>query len=272
MPRKIIDTLRNCENCEIEFFGHTRFCSLSCKGKYLAKRSLEVRKELGVSIGAKVGRKNKNALGNWKCEICEEVFRTRRELQDHKKVHGTSIERNKEKLKKEYTCQYCGRLKITTKEGATNHERVCKENPNRQKTSQEGKSLTVEHKQNVSRGMKKAHEEGRAWNIGKSRWNNEPSYPEKWFMQVIENEFNDKLYEREYSCSIYSIDFAWVHKMKGIEIDGSQHQRFKEYQERDERKMKKCTEFGWKILRISWKECFNNPKQWIKIAKEFIEN
>ena len=34
--------------------------------------------------------------------------------------------------------------------------------------------------------MKRAHAEGRAHNIGTCRWNNEPSYPEQFFMKVIE--------------------------------------------------------------------------------------
>jgi hypothetical protein len=57
---------------------------------------------------------------------------------------------------------------------------------------------TDEQNKRRSNSMKKAHADGRAWNIGRSRWNNEPSWPEKWFIQVIENEFNDKVYEREY--------------------------------------------------------------------------
>jgi len=68
--------------------------------------------------------------------------------------------------------------------------------------------------------MTKAHKEGRAHNIGESRWNNEPSYPERWFMKVIENEFEDKNYTREYPFHRFSLDFAWIEKKKCIEIDG----------------------------------------------------
>lgn len=60
--------------------------------------------------------------------------------------------------------------------------------------------------------------------------------------------------------------------MKAIEIDGDQHQRFKEYQKHDERKMKYAEEAGWTILRIVWKDMFNDTKTWIKIAKDFIDN
>ena len=48
--------------------------------------------------------------------------------------------------------------------------------------------LFENHRENISKGMILAHEEGRAWNIGMSRWNNKPSYPEEFFMKVIEIE------------------------------------------------------------------------------------
>jgi len=70
------------------------------------------------------------------------------------------------------------------------------------KPHQLGKPLSEEHKQNISGSMKKAHKERRAWNIGMSRWNNEPSYPEEFFMKVISNEFEDKKYINEYPISI----------------------------------------------------------------------
>ena len=134
-----------------------------------------------------------------------------------------------------------------------------------------GKHLSEMHKKAISESMKKAHAEGRAHNIGNCRWNNKPSYPEQFFMEVIENEFNDKNYKREYPFFGYSLDFAWPEKMKCIEIDGDQHIRFKEYAERDERKNQILTDNGWKYLRIPWKEMYKDTKKWIQIAKDFIE-
>lgn len=133
-----------------------------------------------------------------------------------------------------------------------------------------GKPLSEEHKRAVSNGMKLAHEEGRAWNIGSSRWNNKPSYPEQFFMRVIENEFDDKAFVRELPFGRFSLDFAWPHKKLCIEIDGEQHQRFADYKARDERKDAALKEAGWKILRLIWRDVYAEPKKYIQLAKEFI--
>lgn len=137
-------------------------------------------------------------------------------------------------------------------------------------SGKKGSPHTKESKLLISKKLKQAHKEGRAWNIGKNRSKNKPSWPEQFFMKVIENEFDDKDYIREYSCTIYSIDFAWPNKKKAIELDGAQHYRFKEYIERDIRKNKALEINGWVLLRIKWDEMFKDTKKWIKIANEFI--
>jgi len=141
-----------------------------------------------------------------------------------------------------------------------------------EKTSINNKNRNPEVNKKISESMKKAHSEGRAWNIGKSRWNNEPSYPEQFFMKVIENEFIDKNYINEYPIGIYSADFCWPHINKVIEIDGDQHQRFEEYKERDKRKDEFLSKEGYQVLRIIWKDMFNNPKEKIKECFEFIHS
>ena len=134
-----------------------------------------------------------------------------------------------------------------------------------------GKHHTDEQRKNLSEKMKIAHAEGRAHNIGESRWNNEPSYPEKWFMTVISNHFYDKNYTREYSFHRFSLDFAWVEKKKCIEIDGDQHIRFEENIERDKRKDEKLKEEGWEVLRLRWKDLkYNNTQNLIQKAVNFI--
>lgn len=199
-----------------------------------------------------------------------------------------------------YECPYCGKeylkngiathiwrkhtqdgLNLNTNNKIPWNKGLTKDTDNRVKKNSENISnnmkgkkrnpTSIETKNKISKSMKKAHKEGRAWNIGKSRWNNKPSYPEEFFIKVIENEFNDKIYKREYNVGTYSIDFAWVHKKLAIEIDGDQHQRFTEYMERDKRKDKHLNENGWKVLRINWRDMCNNTKFYIDICKNFID-
>ena len=131
------------------------------------------------------------------------------------------------------------------------------------------KPLSEEHKKAVSNGMKEAHKNGKAWNIGQSRWNNQPSYPEIFFMKVIKNEFDDKNYNFEVPFHRFSLDFAWKHKKKVIEIDGQQHEK-NEQKERDIKKNELLKEEGWEILRIQWKDMCSNTKKWITISNNFI--
>ena len=158
-------------------------------------------------------------------------------------------------------------------EGLTKDIEEVRENSRKSGDSQKGKkrkSLSKEHREKTSISMKKAHSEGRAWNIGMSRWNNEPSYPEVFFMRVIENEFDDKNYIKEYPFHKFSLDFAWIEKKKVIEIDGCQHDRFEDQKVRDEEKNDLLKKEGWELLRIKWVDIFNDTKHWIQIAKNFI--
>lgn len=164
-------------------------------------------------------------------------------------------------------CQYCGRS-FSRKESKNLHERFCKENPNKEICV--GHPLTEENKKRISEGMKKAHAEGRAHNIGECRWNNEPSYPEKWFMEMSKNEGIDQNYIRECPFHKFSLDFAWADMKKVIEIDGEQHHRDTKQKERDVEKDRLLAEEGWKELRIDWSDICNDTKNWIERIKKFI--
>lgn len=142
----------------------------------------------------------------------------------------------------------------------------------RLKPSQLGKKATDEHRKHISEGMKKAHAEGRAHNIGECRWNNSPSWPEQWFITVIENEFQDKNFKREFPFYKFSLDFAWIDKKRCIEIDGEQHDRSEEQKRRDLEKDTLLKENGWELLRMPWKEVYKDTKLWIEKARAFIDN
>jgi very-short-patch-repair endonuclease len=131
--------------------------------------------------------------------------------------------------------------------------------------------LVPQHRAFISESMKRAHAEGRAHNIGECRWKCEPSYPETFFMRVIENEFSDKKVIREHFVKPFALDFAWVHKKRAIEIDGQQHEQPVQ-KERDIRKDAFFLKLGWQLLRIRWVNMFANPQDWIAQANAFIGN
>ena len=198
---------------------------------------------------------------SWVCDQCGEQFGTRKLLYTHKhEKHPFSGAWNKG-LTKETDQRIAKQVKMLKRhisEGLV-------------KNHWEGKHLPDEIRKKISASMKKAHAEGRAHNIGESRWNNEPSWPEKWFMKVIENEFTDKNYVRERPFHRFSLDFAWEYKKKCIEIDGKQHDVLPGYKERDLRKDKALADEGWQVLRLPWVEVFKEPKKYIQLAKQFID-
>lgn len=136
----------------------------------------------------------------------------------------------------------------------------------------DGTSLPEEMKLKISKSMKKAHVDGRVYVLGKNRWNHEPSYPEKWFKQVVDNEFINKSYIQEYHVGSYYLGFAWVDLKKCIEMDGQQHYRFQKHIEHDAKRDKFLIENGWQVLRLPWAEVLKNPKHYIQLAKNFLEN
>lgn len=141
------------------------------------------------------------------------------------------------------------------------------------KPSQTGKPVSEETKKKISESMKKAQKEGRAYNIGQSRWNNEHSRPEKWLINVLKNEFNqieDIDYKTEMPFYRYALDFAWPEKRLCIEIDGKQHLYDEKQIERDKEKDRLLKEEGWKEIRIKWGYVVKNTQEAIKLISDFI--
>jgi very-short-patch-repair endonuclease len=89
-------------------------------------------------------------------------------------------------------------------------------------------------------------------------------------MQVIENNFEDRAFVREYPIGRFSIDFAWPTKKIAIEIDGEQHDRPVQ-KARDLQKDQLLMREGWVLLRIRWVEMYSDPKNWIATAKRLVD-
>ena len=119
------------------------------------------------------------------------------------------------------------------------------------------------YRNNLRKAMKQRVESGThsGW---KSRKGKTPSYPEKFFMSVLDK--NQIKYEHELPCGKYFIDFAIKDKMIALEIDGKQH----EYEDRKKSDLLKdvcLSENGWKVYRIKWKS-INNESGKIYIKEQ----
>ena len=200
--------------------------------------------------------------GGWECTICFKNFRVRRDLEQHRKIDHPNVGH----LNQFSLAKLHGETLVVsqeTKEKIANAERGDKNPAKRQDV-----------REKISASMKKAHAEGRAHNIGECRWNNEPSYPEQWFMKVLKNEFGfekDKDYKMEFPFHKFSLDFAWPNERICIEIDGEQHERFQEQKNRDIEKDRLLKEGGWIELRKSWKDIYNNPKSFIEEVRNLLK-
>lgn len=214
------------------------------------------------------------------CKICNKEFEKKQAYAAHVGSHnrGESYKKNRRKNpiknKDLHECKYCGE-KYDSGVALGGHTGSCIKNPTRHikaektKDSFKGKKHSNESKRKMSASMKKAHREGRAWNIGQSRWNNAKSWPEKFFSKFLDNE-NIK-YKNEYSVGLYSIDFALENKI-AIEIDGKQHFEDDLVIKRDKKKNKKLKEENWKVLRIKWTVLFNDTKNTLEEVLKFIDD
>ena len=128
--------------------------------------------------------------------------------------------------------------------------------------------LSKEHKEKISISLKKAHKNGN--HPGWSKQNLERrSYPEKKFLEIIQNNDLDKEYQliEQLKVNKYFLDFAFIDIKVDLEIDGSQHFRSEENIVHDKNRDNYLISLGWKIYRIKWIDYCNQP---IKEIQEFI--
>lgn len=216
-------------------------------------------------------RRKKQKEYIWICKTCNQIFKTRRKLQEHYKENPNHRQQT-EKPHYKLCCRFCGLEKETTKEGMTLHEKYCSYNPNKSFNTWYGKTLNESTKKLISDKMKIAHKEKRAGTFP-SRKNKEHSYPEKWLIKVLKSELNmieNIDYETEKYFHGQFLDFAWNDKKLCIEMDGEQHERYLSVRLKDIQKEKNLHKDGWKLLRVKWKNVYNNTQYWIEEIKKFI--
>jgi very-short-patch-repair endonuclease len=113
-------------------------------------------------------------------------------------------------------------------------------------------------KRTLSDVAKKSHKDGRAYH-----WKYKESYPEKFFNKFLQNSgfLIARDYIRECHFSIYRVDFFFPKINLAIEIDGSQHYRYKHQQEIDKRKDEYLRSLDVEVMRVQWKSLFHDSKK-----------
>ena len=282
-----------CEVCKKEHdgnYGSGRFCSLSCKQKFCSaykKTSLKSKQACSIQCDCEYcgehfesrkalkkhypqcDKKRHRRSMKWICK-CGEIFNSRRAFSMHKKAlkhynyNGGHI--RGENLK----CCFCGEAHNTLN-GLRQHEHFCIKNPDR--AHRKVHKHSEEEKKQISERMKKLHAEGKAFSWADLSKRKEPSWPEKWFIEVLKNEFSlieNKDYFREVKFHTFSLDFVFGKKV--IEMDGSQHKRSEYQKDCDKRKDALLKQEGYDELRLDWAECYSNSKEVIQRVKNFLEN
>lgn len=204
----------------------------------------------------------------WKCPFCSITLNNRRDWFKHKKEVHNSIRNKPARVLADRVCQYCG-YASKYMSSLKCHERYCILNPNRD----EPRKQTIDDawRERMRKQAIEGYQKGtfHGWmNCHSSK----PSYPEKFFMKVIKNHFDDIHYKYNLMFYQYKLDFAWPHKKRCIEIDGSQHERNENQKASDQRKDQKLSMNGWKVLRIRWIDLYHNPSEYIQQAKHFIDS
>lgn len=126
----------------------------------------------------------------------------------------------------------------------------------------------------ISKSMKKLSKEGKlkGWSTNKDK--NRRSYPEKFFIKLMEmnNLFEKYTIKEKLPFGKYFLDFAFLEIKSDVEIDGQQHFVTEEAMLHDEKRDKYTLNKGWKVYRITWLELKNNPKKEIEKLKIWLKD
>lgn len=155
-------------------------------------------------------------------------------------------------------CFHCG--KPIGDQNTTDYCHICRLKYN-------NSAWSLKTKKKISDSMKKAHIDGRAYTIGNNdRKQNVFSRPEKWLNDVLLNN-KIKSFSHEIRVGKYFLDFCDVLTKCCIEMDGEQHTRYPQ-KLRDIEKDDYLKKNGYNLVRISWKDCYENSKE---MANEIVQ-
>lgn len=205
----------------------------------------------------------------YKCKNCVETFNNKGELYKHQKEIHNIINNNGKQPRYNLTCKYCNVTRYINKAGMTLHEKHCDKNPD--KIPYHKYSMSEQGRKNISNGMKKAHEEGRA-----SSWigRRQRSYAEQsWFNIFTDKNIN---FNNNYYVKPYWLDFAWPEKKIYFEVDGRTHYT-EEGKLYDNKRTQILSSEGWTLIgRCNWSEyqklSLEEKQKYVEKIIDFITN
>lgn len=209
---------------------------------------------------------HKSKEGGWKCPYCGEIFRTRREKQEHvKQTHpemlGAAWNKGLTKETNSIVAQRTETWKKNLADGKI-------------KLSWIGKKHTAETKAKISQSRKKYLEEHPEMVPYKLNHKSKgESYAERYFREWLDKEGIS--YQQEYQFHLFAFDFL-VNDKIDLEIDGDQHFLDSRIAEHDKQRNKAVEDAGYIVKRISWSYfkslCDDKRMQFLSELKNFLEH
>lgn len=160
--------------------------------------------------------------------------------------------------KERHICHYCNKSWITTKDGATRHEKYCKSNPNR--------SIPVghSHSEDMKHYLSEKRKEYLAAHPNEHVWKRNTK-----FISIPCNDLKEFLRSNNYSfieeASIipnrnFAVDICFPDKMIVVEVNGNQHydtttmELSSYYQERHDI----IESFGWTVIEVPYNKAYSD--------------
>lgn len=170
-----------------------------------------------------------------------------RTLESKKKLSSSLRNTNKDKVensrKRIFTCEYCGNEYSNIRRG---NKRFCGSDDCWKKAKSEGSKKAAETQRKMGYAI--------GWKVRTK----EPSYPEKYFIELL-NSYNIE-YNRELFVYKWFIDFALSGRKIALEIDGKQHDEPKR-KKSDLMKDAYLVNAGWEVIRIRWYNPINEKNK-----------
>lgn len=192
----------------------------------------------------------------WVCKVCGLHFRVRSELFSHMNEFNHKLSGNHPRSN--YTCQYCNKSRVTTKEGMTLHEKYCAANPNG--VIPIGHSHSEEMKRHLSEKRKEylaSHPDEHVW----KRHSKFTSVP----CNTLKEYLRSKGYNFIEEASIipnrnFAVDICFPDKMIAVEVNGNQHydtstmELSPYYKERHDL----IESFGWTVIEVPYNKAYSD--------------